>query len=51
MIEPMDAEGVERFHILSHDLGGPASVAPAYFAGDRQSPISFFGLSRFVNQL
>lgn len=46
MIEPMDAEGVERFHILSHDLGGPASVAPAYLAGDRA--ISHFVLRAFA---
>lgn len=26
---------VERFHILSHDLGGPPSVALAYMASDR----------------
>ncbi|WP_027684223.1 alpha/beta fold hydrolase [Rhizobium leguminosarum] len=49
MIELMDAEGVERFHILSHDLGGPASVALAYLAGDRAISLStietpFFGL-------
>src|SRR4051812_33263792 len=35
MIELMDTEGVDRFHILSHDLGGPSSVALAYLAGDR----------------
>jgi pimeloyl-ACP methyl ester carboxylesterase len=35
MLELLAAEGVDRFHILSHDLGGPPSVALAYMAGDR----------------
>jgi pimeloyl-ACP methyl ester carboxylesterase len=29
MLELLAAEGVDRFHILSHDLGGPPSVALA----------------------
>ena len=42
-------EGVDRFHILSHDLGGPPSVALAYMAGDRALSLAtietpFFGL-------
>jgi pimeloyl-ACP methyl ester carboxylesterase len=41
MLELLAAEGVDRFHILSHDLGGPPSVALAYMAGDRaRSPRS-----------
>jgi len=49
MIELLAAEGVNRFHILSHDLGGPASVALAYLAGDRALTLAtietpFFGL-------
>ena len=35
MLELLAVEGVDRFHILSHDLGGPPSVALAYMAGDR----------------
>jgi pimeloyl-ACP methyl ester carboxylesterase len=49
MLDLLEVEGIERFHILSHDLGGPPSVALAYMAGKR--PISlatietpFFGL-------
>ncbi|MDL2403882.1 alpha/beta hydrolase [Rhizobium mayense] len=50
MIALMDAEGVRKFHILSHDLGGPPSVALAYLASDRAMSLStietpFFGLS------
>jgi pimeloyl-ACP methyl ester carboxylesterase len=49
MLELADTEGVGRFHILSHDLGGPPSVALAYMAGDRALSLSvieapFFGL-------
>jgi pimeloyl-ACP methyl ester carboxylesterase len=49
MLELLAAEGVDRFHILSHDLGGPPSVALAYMAGDRALTLStietpFFGL-------
>ncbi|WP_426122881.1 alpha/beta fold hydrolase [Pararhizobium sp. PWRC1-1] len=49
MIDLMDAEKVDRFHILSHDLGGPASVATAYLAENRALSLStietpFFGL-------
>ena len=49
MLELMNAEGVDRFHIVSHDLGGPASVALAYLAGDRAISLAtietpFFGL-------
>jgi pimeloyl-ACP methyl ester carboxylesterase len=50
MLGLLEAERVTRFHILSHDLGGPPSVALAYIASNR--PISlatietpFFGLS------
>src|SRR5262249_26525879 len=35
MLELADAEDADRFHILSHDLGGPPSVALAYTAGKR----------------
>ncbi|MEM5383091.1 alpha/beta hydrolase [Paraburkholderia phymatum] len=49
MIELLEVEGIDRFHILSHDLGGPPSVALAYMAGDRAISLStietpFFGL-------
>jgi pimeloyl-ACP methyl ester carboxylesterase len=49
MLELLGAEGVNKFHILSHDLGGPPSVALAYTAGDRALSLStietpFFGL-------
>jgi pimeloyl-ACP methyl ester carboxylesterase len=49
MLELADAAGVDRFHILSHDLGGPPSVALAYMAVDRALSLSiieapFFGL-------
>jgi pimeloyl-ACP methyl ester carboxylesterase len=50
MLGVLQAEGVQRFHILSHDLGGPPSVALAYLAGDRALSLAtietpFFGLS------
>lgn len=50
MMELMDVENVQKFHILSHDLGGPPSVALAYLASDRALSLStietpFFGLS------
>jgi pimeloyl-ACP methyl ester carboxylesterase len=49
MIELLEVEGVNKFHILSHDLGGPPSVALAYMASDRALSLStietpFFGL-------
>ena len=49
MIELMDSEGVEKFHVLSHDLGGPPSVALAYLHSERVLSLStietpFFGL-------
>ena len=49
MLALLAVEGVDRFHILSHDLGGPPSVALAYLAGDRPLSLStietpFFGL-------
>jgi pimeloyl-ACP methyl ester carboxylesterase len=49
MLELADVEGADRFHILSHDLGGPPSVALAYMAGDRAYSLAtietpFFGL-------
>ena len=40
MLELLAAEGVDWFHILSHDLGGPPSVALAYMAGDRARSLS-----------
>jgi len=50
MIGLLEAEDVARFHILSHDLGGPPSVALAYLASDRAWSLAtietpFFGLS------
>lgn len=49
MLELLEFEGVGRFHILSHDLGGPPSVALAYLAQNRALSLStietpFFGL-------
>src|SRR6266487_3032831 len=49
MLELADVEGTDRFHILSHDLGGPPSVALAYMAGKRALSLAtietpFFGL-------
>ncbi len=49
MIGLLDAENVKRFHIVSHDLGGPPSVALAYMANDRALSLAtietpFFGL-------
>lgn len=49
LIELADVEGVEHFHVLSHDLGGPPSVALAYMAGKRALSLAtietpFFGL-------
>jgi pimeloyl-ACP methyl ester carboxylesterase len=49
MLELLAAEDVDTFHILSHDLGGPPSVALAYTAGDRARSLAtietpFFGL-------
>src|SRR5690242_7241451 len=50
MLELLEIEGIEKFHILSHDLGGPSSVAVAYMAGDRALSLAtietpFFGLN------
>jgi pimeloyl-ACP methyl ester carboxylesterase len=50
MIGLLDAEKVTRFHILSHDLGGPPSIALAYMASDRALSLAtietpFFGLN------
>jgi pimeloyl-ACP methyl ester carboxylesterase len=50
MLGLLEAEGVSRFHILSHDLGGPPSVALAYLASNRALSLAtietpFFGLS------
>ncbi|WP_370152566.1 alpha/beta fold hydrolase [Bradyrhizobium japonicum] len=50
MIGLLNAENVKQFHILSHDLGGPPSVALAYLASDRALSLAtietpFFGLS------
>ncbi|OHV16504.1 hypothetical protein BK022_11730 [Methylorubrum extorquens] len=49
MLGLLETEGVDRFHILSHDLGGPPSVALAYMASDRALSLAtietpFFGL-------
>jgi len=49
MLALLDVEKVDRFHILSHDLGGPPSVALAYKASDRAMSLAtietpFFGL-------
>lgn len=49
MLELLAVEGVDKFHILSHDLGGPPSVALAYLAEDRALSLAtietpFFGL-------
>ena len=35
MLGLLEVEKVTRFHILSHDLGGPPSVALAYLASNR----------------
>lgn len=50
MLELLALEGVDTFHILSHDLGGPPSVAVAYLAAGRALSLAtietpFFGLS------
>jgi pimeloyl-ACP methyl ester carboxylesterase len=49
MLGLLDVEKTERFHILSHDLGGPPAVALAYMAAGRALSLStietpFFGL-------
>jgi pimeloyl-ACP methyl ester carboxylesterase len=49
MLALLAVERVERFHILSHDLGGPPSVALAYLAQSRAISLAtietpFFGL-------
>jgi pimeloyl-ACP methyl ester carboxylesterase len=49
MLELADAEETDRFHILSHDLGGPPAVALAYMAAHRAHSLAnietpFFGL-------
>jgi pimeloyl-ACP methyl ester carboxylesterase len=50
MLALLAVEKVERFHILSHDLGGPPSVALAYLASGHALSLAtietpFFGLS------
>jgi pimeloyl-ACP methyl ester carboxylesterase len=50
MLGLLEAEHVERFHILSHDLGGPPALALAYLASSRALSLAtietpFFGLS------
>lgn len=50
MLGLLEVEHVTRFHILSHDLGGPPSVALAYLASNRALSLAtietpFFGLS------
>lgn len=49
MLDLLAVEGVEKFHILSHDLGGPPSVALAYLSSGRAQSLAtietpFFGL-------
>ena len=49
MLGILEVEKVDRFHILSHDLGGPPSLALAYVAGPRAMSLAtidtpFFGL-------
>jgi pimeloyl-ACP methyl ester carboxylesterase/catechol 2,3-dioxygenase-like lactoylglutathione lyase family enzyme len=49
MLELLAVECIDKFHIVSHDLGGPPSVALAYMAGDRALSLAtietpFFGL-------
>jgi pimeloyl-ACP methyl ester carboxylesterase len=49
MIGLLEAEHVTRYHILSHDLGGPSSVALAYLTSNRAVSLAtietpFFGL-------
>jgi pimeloyl-ACP methyl ester carboxylesterase len=50
MLALLAVEDVENFHILSHDLGGPPSVALAYVASSRAKSLAtietpFFGLT------
>jgi pimeloyl-ACP methyl ester carboxylesterase len=50
MLALLAVEHVDRFHVLSHDLGGPPSLALAYMAADRALSLAtietpFFGLS------
>lgn len=50
MLGLLETEKVERFHILSHDLGGPPSVALAYASKGRALSLAtidtpFFGLN------
>src|SRR3954447_12824980 len=49
MLDLLGVEGADRFHILSHDLGGPPSVALAYLSNGRALSLAtietpFFGL-------
>ena len=49
MLGLLDVEKVDRFHILSHDLGGPPALALAYLAGEHALSLTtietpFFGL-------
>jgi pimeloyl-ACP methyl ester carboxylesterase len=49
MLELLKHEGVSSYHILSHDLGGPPSVALAYMSGRNALSVAtietpFFGL-------
>src|SRR5262245_12670885 len=50
MLGLLGVESVENFHILSHDLGGPPSVALAYVGSSRALSLAtietpFFGLN------
>lgn len=50
MLNLLKHEGVKSYHILSHDLGGPPSVALAYMSGKAARSLAtietpFFGLS------
>lgn len=49
MVELADHEGVDDFHIVGHDWGGPPAVALAYISGQRARSLSvidapFFGV-------
>ena len=47
MLALLDVEDVENFHILSHDLGGPPSVALAYLAPGRAVSLAAFETPSF----
>lgn len=50
MLDLLSVDGIDTFHVLSHDLGGPPSLALAYLAGSRALSLAtvetpFFGLN------